>query len=123
MEDRVAGVGQPRMRKAERQDLDFELEGGVAVTLHWGENQELLGLGWKRSGHQLSQLSLQEQGSSERGSAWRWKDGIRGRRVCRFCSSGECSVSESRALDLRAWKLRAAAEHKLQTQARRERWD
>lgn len=65
MEDSVAGVGQARMRKAESEDLDFESEGGVVVTLHWGENKELLGLGWKRSGHQLSQLSLQEQGSSE----------------------------------------------------------
>ena len=45
----MAGVGQATMRKAESEDLDFESEGGAAVTLHWGENQELLGLGWKRS--------------------------------------------------------------------------
>lgn len=37
---------------------------------------------------------------------------MHGRRVCRFYSSGgESSVSESRALDLRDWKLRAAGEH------------
>lgn len=40
-----------------------------------------------------------------------------------FAPQEENAVSEFRALDLRAWKLRAAAERKLQTQARRERWD
>lgn len=46
----MAGVGQARMRKAENEDLDFESEGNAVVTLRWGENKELLGLGWKWSG-------------------------------------------------------------------------